>query len=130
VDGPLYETLDVWQLAHQMALWVYRQTENFPVREQFGLAAQLRRAAGSIPANLAEGCGRASTREYIHFCSIARGSVFEVRYYLRLAHDLGYLASSTYGDLIAGYDRVGKMVHFLMTALERRNRHVQGRFHE
>src|SRR5437667_5268609 len=86
VSSPPHESLEVWRLAHQLALEIYRQTDGFPAREHFGLTAQLRRAAASIPANLAEGCGRASTREYIHFCSIARGSVFEVRYYLRLAH--------------------------------------------
>ncbi|TMJ04991.1 MAG: four helix bundle protein [Bacillati bacterium ANGP1] len=116
---PLFESLEAWKLAHELALRIYRETETFPLRERFGLTQQLRRAATSVPANLAEGCGRATTREYVRFCSIARGSAFEVRYHLRLAGDLGFLSAEAYVQCDDGYDRVGKMVHFLMRSLER-----------
>lgn len=112
-----YERLEVWRLAHELALAIYRETENFPRREHFGLAAQLRRAAASIPANLAEGTGRGSSREDAYFCRVAKGSVLEVRYYLRLARDLGHISQAVFDRLMIGYDRVGKMLHFLIRSL-------------
>ena len=82
--------LVVWQKAHQFVLSVYRLTESFPDREKFGLSHQMRRAAVSVPANIAEGFGKRSQAEKARFLNIAEGSLEECRYYLILAHDLGY----------------------------------------
>src|SRR5499427_6107943 len=85
-----FRDLVVWQKAHQFVLAVYRLTESFPDREKFGLSHQMRRAAVSIPANIAEGFGKRSQAEKARFLNIAEGSLEESRYYLILTHDLGY----------------------------------------
>ena len=85
-----FRDLVVWQKAHQFVLSVYRLTESFPDREKFGLSHQMRRAAVSVPANIAEGFGKRSQAEKARFLNIAEGSLEECRYYLILAHDLGY----------------------------------------
>jgi four helix bundle protein len=85
-----FRDLIVWQKAHEFVLAVYRLTESFPDREKFGLSHQLRRAAVSIPANIAEGFGKRSQAEKAHFLNIAEGSLEECRYYLILTQDLGY----------------------------------------
>ena len=85
-----FRDLVVWQKAHELVLAVYRLTESFPDREKFGLSHQMRRAAVSIPANIAEGFGKRSQAEKARFLNIAEGSLEECRYYLILARDLGY----------------------------------------
>jgi len=85
-----FRDLVVWEKAHEFVLTVYRFTESFPDREKFGLAHQMRRAAVSIPANIAEGFAKRSHAEKARFLNIAEGSLEESRYYLILAHDLGY----------------------------------------
>ena len=85
-----FRDLVVWQKAHGFVLGVYRYTEAFPEREKYGLAHQLRRAAVSIPANIAEGFGKRSQPEKARFLNIAEGSLEECRYYLILSQDLGY----------------------------------------
>ena len=86
-----FRELKVWEKAHRLTLQVYRITKNFPSDEQFGLTVQLRRAAASVPTNIAEGCGRDSERELARFMSIAGGSASEVEYQLLLACDLNYI---------------------------------------
>jgi four helix bundle protein len=85
-----FRDLVVWQKAHEFVLAVYRLTESFPDREKFGLSHQMRRAAVSIPANIAEGFGKRSQAEKARFLNIAEGSLEECRYYLILTHDLGF----------------------------------------
>jgi len=85
-----FRDLRVWQKAHQFVLAVYRYSESFPDREKYGLAHQLRRAAISIPANIAEGFGKRSPADKARFLNMAEGSVEECRYYLILSQDLGY----------------------------------------
>jgi four helix bundle protein len=85
-----FRDLRVWQKAHEFVLAVYRYSESFPEREKYGLAHQLRRAAISIPANIAEGFGKRSAADKARFLNIAEGSVEECRYYLILSQDLGY----------------------------------------
>ena len=85
-----FRDLVVWQKAHQFVLAVYRLTESFPDREKFGLSHQMRRAAVSIPANIAEGFGKRSQAEKARFLNSAEGSLEECRYYLILTHDLGF----------------------------------------
>ena len=86
-----YRTLDAWTRAYEVTLTVYRATKAYPRTETFGLVAQTRRAATSVPANLAEGAGRGSNRDYARFVGIAIGSANELEFELRLAKDLGYL---------------------------------------
>ena len=85
-----FQDLIVWQKAHQFVLEVYRLSERFPQREVYGLTSQLRRAAISIPANIAEGFRKRSRPDKARYMNIAQGSVEECRYYLILAKDLGY----------------------------------------
>ena len=85
-----FHDLTVWQKAHEFVLAVYRYSESFPEREKYGLAHQLRRAAVSIPANIAEGFGKRSPADKARFLNMAEGSVEECRYYLILSQDLGY----------------------------------------
>jgi len=85
-----FEQLIVWQKAHQFVLGIYHFTENFPRHETYGLASQLRRAAVSIPANIAEGFKKRGRADKARFLNIAQGSLEECRYYLILAKDLNY----------------------------------------
>lgn len=87
-----FRELKVWGKAHEMTLRAYRLTENFPKQELFGLASQIRRCASSIPANIAEGCGRMGNSELHRFLQIACGSASELEYHLLLARDLGYIS--------------------------------------
>jgi four helix bundle protein len=87
-----FQDLVVWQKAHRLVLEVYRLTNLFPRSEQFGMVSQLRRAAYSIPANLAEGYGRRSTKELLQFLAVANGSAEELRYFLILSRDLRYVS--------------------------------------
>ena len=89
-----FEDLMVWQKAHQFVLEIYKFTKNFPKDEQYGLTSQLRRAAVSIPANIAEAFGRASNADKARFISYSQGSLQECKYYLLLSGDLGYCDGS------------------------------------
>jgi len=86
-----FHELKVWRKAHELTLAVYQVTTGFPREERFGLTSQLRRCSASIPANLAEGCGRSGDAEFARFCSIAMGSASELEYHLLLAKDLNLL---------------------------------------
>ena len=85
-----FEDLLVWQKAHRFVLSVYRLSERFPAKETYGLTSQFRRAAVSVPANIAEGFKKRSKMDKARFMNIAQGSLEECRYYLILARDLGY----------------------------------------
>ncbi|MCK4530453.1 MAG: four helix bundle protein [Candidatus Marinimicrobia bacterium] len=85
-----YEDLIVWQKSHVLVLEVYKLSKYFPKEELFSLTNQLRKAAISIPANIAEGYGRISQKEKIRFLNISQGSLNETKYFLRLAHELNY----------------------------------------
>lgn len=91
-----FRELKVWEKAHQMALTCYGLTGAFPKHELFGLAGQIRRCSSSIPANIAEGCGRLGNSEFHRFLQMACGSSNELEYHLLLAKDLGYLESIRY----------------------------------
>jgi four helix bundle protein len=93
-----YNDLLAWQKARDLVKVVYRATERFPAREAYGLTQQLRRAAVSVPSNIAEGYGRGARREYVRFLRTARGSLYEVQTQLLLAQDLGYLSEEAAGE--------------------------------
>lgn len=110
-----YEELIVWQKAMLLAKNVYRIQKNLPKEEMYGLGDQIRRAVVSVPSNIAEGFGRESDKEFKHFLSIARGSLFEVKTQLQLAESLEYLEISE--DVVALIDEVGKLLNALMRSL-------------
>jgi len=114
------EELDVFKLAHELALKVYNVTVKFPREESFNLVSQMRRAASSDGMNLVEGSMRLNSREFRQFVGIARGSAAEVSYHLLLARDLGYLQNDIYPELRSSYDRVGQMLTRLAQSLGRR----------
>ena len=105
-----YRSLKVWKRAHRLTLLVYQLTGSFPKSEQFGLTSQIRRSASSIPANLAEGCGRNSDRELARFSRIALGSANELDYHLLLARDLGYLDSPDHERLMREIAELKRML--------------------
>ena len=94
-----YRNLDVWSLAHQITLKLYRVTAKFPREELFGLTSQIRRCSASIGANIAEGCGRRGNGEFHRFLQIGSGSASELDYHLLLARDLGFVGDDVYGSL-------------------------------
>ena len=115
-----FTDLTVWQKAHELTLLVYKLTGAFPDRERFGIVAQIRRSAASVPANIAEGFGRRTTRELLRSLQIARGEVEETRYFSILSRDLGHLTADDLRRLTEGCDTVGKLINALMTSLQRR----------
>ena len=109
-----HERLDVWQVSMALALEVYRATKSFPKEELYGITSQLRRAAASVPANIAEGCARRGAAEKRQFCCVARGSLSELETFLALSNRLEYLPTNTYGDLMSVCGRVGAMLNGLI----------------
>jgi four helix bundle protein len=105
-----FRNLRVWHRAHQLTLDVYGETRLFPKDERYRLTSQLRRAAASVPANIAEGCGRNGDAELARFLTIARGSASELDYLLLLAHDLGYLKPPRYEQLAAEVQGISRML--------------------
>lgn len=112
-----FRQLQVWHKAHQLTLTLYQLTASFPRHEIYGLTSQIRRAAVSIPSNLAEGCGRDGDAELARFCSIARGSASELEYHLLLAHDLKLITSSDYGRLAEQTTEIKRMLTALIQKL-------------
>jgi four helix bundle protein len=94
-----FKDLRVWEKAYDLTLSVYKKISSFPREEMYGLTSQLRRAASSVGANIAEGCGRRSDPEMRRFLQIARGSADEVEYHLLLARDLHFLSPDDFKDL-------------------------------
>ena len=93
-----FRELQVWDKSHKLTLRSYRMTESFPKHELFGLASQIRRCSSSIPANIAEGCGRIGNSELHRFLQIACGSANELEYHFLLARDLGYISESDHAS--------------------------------
>lgn len=104
-----FRKLDVWHKAHALTLEIYNLTRGFPPTERYGLVVQLQRAASSIGANLAEGCGRESDADVRRFVLIASGSACEVEYHLLLARDLGFVAGPDYDRLNRNVNEVKRM---------------------
>jgi four helix bundle protein len=114
-----FKKLEVWQVAHQVARDVYRETAGFPKTEAYGLTAQLRRSAASIPANLAEGSGRRGDVEFSRFVRISLGSATELEYHLLLSHDIGFLPSAPFEGLTTQVVRVQNMLAGLHRTLKK-----------
>ncbi len=105
-----HERLTVWTKAVEFVVRLYALTSAFPQEEKFGLTSQIRRAAVSVPANIAEGAGRQSDKEFLYFLSNAQGSASELATELLIAHRLGYLAKEKYVAANDELDNIGRMI--------------------
>jgi four helix bundle protein len=114
-----HERLKAWQATHRLVLAWYRVTDGFPVREKYGLTAQIRRSAFSAGANIAEGAAKSSPRDFARFLDIALGSLGELEYAQRLAADLAYLVDENLkeiGELQASAGRLTRRLHQAIVA--------------
>lgn len=112
-----YRELIVWQKAVQLVVDCYRATSGFPKSEIYGLTSQIRRAATSIPANIAEGYGRGSRKEYLQFLIVAQGSLKELETHFIVAQKLNYLTDAQLSRVLSQSDEVGKMLGSLIRKL-------------
>ncbi|MCX6355748.1 MAG: four helix bundle protein [Candidatus Aureabacteria bacterium] len=112
-----FRDLKAWERAHGLVLEIYKVTKDFPPDERFGLSAQIRRSAASIPTNIVEGFKRRSDREFAHFLNIADASLEETKYHIILASDLGYIDRGKSDKLTVICDEVGKMLNGLQKKL-------------
>jgi len=122
-----YRKIKAWKQADDLAVAVYERTRSFPREELYGLTAQLRRAATSVPANIAEGTARESKRDYLHFLYIARGSLTETQYLVHLARRLGYLTDEDYQDLMRRVQCVFACLQGLIRVVRRESGVASGR---
>jgi four helix bundle protein len=112
-----YRELIVWQKSIEFAEKIYLVTKHFPMEERFGLAAQLKRSAVSIPSNIAEGAGRESKREFSQFLSISMGSCFEAETQLILANKIGMISNEELNNLLHASDEIQKILVGLKKSL-------------
>ena len=117
MGGENYQDLIAWQKAMDLVEGVYRATRGWPKEELYGLSNQVRRAAVSVPANVAEGQGRRSSQEFLHHVSIAHGSLREVETHLLIARRLGYSDEATCEALMHQTAEVGRLLNGLMKRL-------------
>ena len=115
-----HRTLEAWKKAMDLVVDVYRVTDSFPKEEKFGLTSQIRRAAVSIPANIAEGAGRQSDKEFVYFLAIAQGSASELETELLIGNRLGYIDDSNVVEYCSSLDHVGRLITGL-------TKHLKGR---
>ena len=113
-----FRQLEAWQEAHKLVLMVYQVTKEFPADERFGLVTQMRRAAVSIAANIAEGFKRRGIGDKIRFYNTSEGSLEELKYFSILCQDLRYLPSNE--NMMTQSDTVGRLLNGLITSTERR----------
>jgi four helix bundle protein len=116
-----HEKLEVWKRAVDFVVRVYKITESFPREEKFGLTSQIRRAAVSVPANIAEGAARQSPKEFSHFLSNAQGSASELATEMLLACRLGYLSEHDYCVSSGELDVIGRMIFGLSRSIKHRS---------
>jgi len=105
-----FREMQVWNKGHKLAIEIYNLTAKFPKEEIFGLSSQIRRAAVSIPTNIAEGCGRGSSKELKQFLKISMGSASEVEYQILLSYELRYMDRKTYDNLSSDIQEIKKML--------------------
>ena len=115
-----YKELEVWQKAINLVVEIYKTTKDFPQTERYALADQVQRSAISIPANIAEGWGRRSTKEYIHFLTVARGSLMELETHMVIAEKLGYLREEYVRGNRNEMESIGMMLNRLIQSLSKR----------
>jgi len=113
-----FKDLLVWQKSYEVCLKIYRVSKDFPRIEQYGITPQIRRAALSVPSNIAEGCGRKGTKEFIQALYIAYGSNCELETQIMIARDLNFIDSQKAEELIADIASVERMLKALIKSLE------------
>ena len=113
-----YRDLQVWQLGMDLAEACYLLTKRFPKDELFGMTSQIRRAASSVPANIAEGYGRDSRGEYIQFLRVSQGSLKELETHVALSSRVGLTAESETRNVLEECDHLGRMLHRLIRSLQ------------
>jgi four helix bundle protein len=114
-----FRDLVAWQKAIALTRLVYRLTGTFPSDERFGLVIQMRRAAVSVPANIAEGYGRGARQEYIRYIQIARGSLFELQTHAEIAHGQGWMTDSAFRESNQSAEEVDRIISGLLRSLKR-----------
>jgi len=112
-----FHELAVWQKAMDLVERIYSLTKSFPSEEKYSLISQIQRSAVSIPSNIAEGWGRSSTLEYLHFLKIARGSLYELETQIFIAERLKYITDTQTSDLVDKIEIIGKMLNNLIKSL-------------
>ena len=115
-----YKDLIVWQKSIALVISVYSLTKKFPNDEKFGIVAQINRAIVSIPNNIAEGWGRESSKNYVQFLRIARGSLMEIETLILISKNLDYINEQDYIDLTKQIDEVGKILHGLIKSVQQK----------
>jgi four helix bundle protein len=115
-----HKNLDAWKEAMRLAELVYSHTESFPQKEQYGLTSQLRRAAVSVPSNIAEGAARHTTQEFIRFVATARGSIAEIETQILLARTFGYLSHENADIVLKQLDSVARLSTKLFQSLKQK----------
>jgi four helix bundle protein len=118
--GRSYRDLVAWQKAMKFVSAIYEGTRQFPVEERYGLTNQLRRAAVSVPSNIAEGQARFSQKEFHHFLSHARGSLVEIETQLLIARDLDYISAAKAGTLLVTAEELGRILNGLIASIKNR----------
>jgi len=113
-----FTKLDVWKRSHSLTLAIYDLTKTFPSDERFGLISQLRRAASSVPTNIAEGAKRRTSSEFARFLNIAEGSLSEVEYLLLLSRDLSYARAEQLRSLFKEVSEIARMLYALRSRVE------------
>lgn len=113
-----FTELKVWQRGHSLVLSVYRMSAGFPLAERYGLLSQLRRAALSVPTNIAEGSKRLTSQEYARFLNIAEASLAETEYLLMVSRDLGYITPTMASKPFEEISELSKMLHGLRKKVE------------
>lgn len=113
-----YRELDVWKKALDLVQRVYTSSREFPAEERFGITSQLRRAAVSVPSNIAEGAERPGKREFLHYLGVARGSLGELETLALIAQRLGYVSGRAAEELLKDADEIGRMLRGLRRALD------------
>ena len=116
-----FEDLKVWQKAMELVEQVYKISNKLPKEEKFGLISQIRRCSISIPSNIAEGAGRNSNKEFIHFLSIANGSLSELKTQLILISRLKFISQDKINELLSLCDEIQRMIYSLQNSLKKNN---------
>ena len=116
-----FKKLEVWRRAHEFTLEIYRITANFPNTERYNATQQLRRCGSSVAANIAEGCGRSTNKDFLRCLYIAFGELKECESFLLLARDLGYVSQESYNKIYLSMESLSKQLCRFMQCLEKKN---------
>ncbi len=115
-----YERLEVFQKSHALVLSIYDVTRQFPDSEKYRLVDQMIRAAYSVPSNIVEGNSKNTTKDYLNFLFMSRGSIHELKYFLLLSRDLAYITESVYEHLTSECDTIAKMLNGLINSIKKK----------